>query len=327
MEDRKALLFVENETIKIVFGSSLKCIKLSDVSSPVNVEFFRKLFAAATVCVISGLDSIDYQKFINQFPAAQAQAPSQPQQSALAQPQRKAAPPPLPKAPPLPPRQASATPAPAAKQKTTFIKSNAKNIIMIDDLPTGLVDHRGGKEVLTIYPGGAVNVANLDPQALRGSMILKKLLQNGTLAPCTPDEALQLNDAVFAKQQEFDDLALKQMTTVPGSGTTRARDMARDGLMMGGPGGEGTARGVEELDITSDVLRAGRSSGGDGIREGAGGGQRRVESMETLMELIQEDESMGPPPRRALEPRTPVSAPARPGAGANASRIRSDHQY
>ena len=60
----KALIFVDGETVKVVFGSALKCAKLAEVDQPANKAFFDKIFSQFDVFVAVQTSPVGKEKLL-----------------------------------------------------------------------------------------------------------------------------------------------------------------------------------------------------------------------------------------------------------------------
>lgn len=345
---RKALLFIESGVAKIVYGNSLKCVKLEEIDLPYNVEFFEKLFSHCQVLIVEGVQILSYEslraavsKEAAAAPPPQAQAPVAqqeyqppqctphfpPQDSAMAAPPR----PQLAPQRPLPPQ-------PTGPQKSPWIKCNAKTTITIDDLYTNVEIAPGMHQAVSIQPNRAFNLQNISPNNVRQSAILRRLLQNGILSPCTAEEAARLEETYLRRQSEqsmmdnrIRDRQIDSASPIIGDGSRGSAEMYAMGMYdRGGHDGDfistvdGRQHRVESIDMTRDIASIDISSGGVRPMRGS---HENYSSMESLMEVL----NAAPPPHVAdmMAPKRQLAARQKTEVipYMRAAPIKSDHQF
>jgi hypothetical protein len=181
---KTALMFVDDGAIKVAFGQSLKCVKFGEVSKDYNARFFEKLFAEASVFVVDNAEQMTQESFAEYVsglsgteqatagPASEVQAPAGHVQEK---------------------RQTAAPNAAPKRAGSQLFRSTAQTYIIVEDLPVG--DSLRGTEAkryLSLPPNKAINLSVLDQEAVRNSSILKGLISDGTLVPCSSQEAMEL---------------------------------------------------------------------------------------------------------------------------------------
>jgi hypothetical protein len=193
--EKTALLFVSENTIKIVVGNTLKIVKFTDMDLDHNKRFFERLFAEAKVVTVEQVsemtkDALD--SFVAQF-AALTDKPKEPlPKSALVS---------MPSSHPPVPKQ-----APEPGDGPLIYRSTAATHIIVDDLPIGSTLRGTDTPVmLSIPPDRPINLSTLNPETIRKSAILRRLINQGVLVPCTPTEANQMEAQYDSKiKQEAD---------------------------------------------------------------------------------------------------------------------------
>lgn len=279
--EKAAILFVDGETIKIVIGKTLKCMHFSELSATHNIKFIEQLFGQAKVVSIdkvSPLDKNAFDTFVSKF------------QSAVSTPEKASVPPPV-----SPSKKSAATIREDAEEESiaSFFRSLEETTIIVDDLPTGedLPNLPGVKRMLAIHPNKAVNLSALPQEAIKNSAILKRLIREGKLIPCTRAEALAIESDYERKVREDNDARLDHMAPIL---TERAADYAA-GLSSSGKL-DIDAHDAETIDLTEDV------SAPESDNE---------MSLTDIMQLAEDDsrtifvaaEPAAPTPKRALAPR------------------------
>jgi hypothetical protein len=272
MDNKKpALLVLERESIRVIYGSSMKIIKTSEAGLPHNIAFFDKLFAENRVLAIEKVKEMGKDQlfgFLNQ------KAPQQQQPASL---------------PSSLPPSAVSQPAAVPQQRQAdlndgsfWVKSNAKTTIIIDDLFTNaeIPNAPGCRQALSVSPERPVNLANYNPEDVNKSGILRRLLTIGTLARISPNEASHMDAAADARANGG------------GNEVDRYAPLIPDGVGAAAyaAGYRGAHDEATVVDITSDF----KTSHGDqtalyGSNEDSG-------SMEGLMQYITQ-----PPPMEQAE--------------------------
>jgi len=263
---KKALLFVESGVIKVVFGTSLKCIKIEDVFLNHNKAFLDRLFAEHDVLVLQSADYMtredvdqlatpeeepqpEYEEAYEEeaydpFPEVEM-PPARPRQFRQPAPQQRQA----------RPRQAIANQQqrrPAQPQRRPvydepvdsglWIRSNSQVAIIVDDIPTGGEFSPGQPRKLVVPGNRAIDLACLDQAFVQKSQILKRLLQNGTFSRCSAGEASEIeryNNQRAARDQERDNTM---------------RDKQLNNMMVPqGMSAEAWAMGIREADGTIEI--------------------------------------------------------------------------
>lgn len=288
MDNKKpALLVLERESIRVIYGSSMKIIKTAEASLPHNVAFFDKLFAENRVLAIEKVKEMGKDQlfgFLSQRPAAQPQPAATPpstfQQPAPAQYQQQ-------------PQQRPAD----LNDGSFWVKSSAKTTIIIDDLFTNaeIPNAPGCRQALSVSPERPVNLANYNPEDVNRSGILRRLLTIGTLVRISSNEANHMHATADTKADGG------------GNEVDRYAPLIPEG--MGAAAYAAGYRGAHDeatvVDITSDF----KTSHGDqtslyGSNEDSG-------SMEGLMQYITQpppiEQAAAEEPRKQLASRPQVN--------------------
>jgi hypothetical protein len=184
---KSALVYMDEGGIKFVYGTSVKFIKPGEMSLDYNASFIKKLFSSYKVYVVesASLTTEDGLASLSQQPAQPAEQP---------------------------PKEAKETQQPQASRKAVarqgqrqasgaHVRSTAKTTIIIDDLFTGeQIKDTGMRKALAVMPDLPVNLSLLDPENVRKSAILRRLLEIGTIVPISVAEALSMEAEYKAKQ-------------------------------------------------------------------------------------------------------------------------------
>lgn len=186
---KTAIMFIDEDTIKIVVGQTLKCIKLQEVDLDYNTRFLDRLFAEAGIFIVSDAVEMTSESFKEYVAGLKGQAPTETSQEAEQ------------------PVAAKKTQTKQSSRNGSLYRSTVETYIIVDDLPVG--DNIRGTESkrhLSIPPNKAINLGILDPEAVRNSSILRGLINDGTLVPCSPQEAAELdrqaNDVIQQEREE-----------------------------------------------------------------------------------------------------------------------------
>jgi hypothetical protein len=200
---KNALIFIDGQVVKIVFGNSLKVIPPQDITLSHNVSFLDKLFAEHRVLYVDRAGEMSLADFVDGVAAKLGQKDE-----------------PQPKLPPSalvgPQRQAKPLPQPRREQPEAgqWIKSNAKTIIIIDDLMTNEELAPGIKKALSMPPGRAICLGSLDADKVAASQTLRRLIQNGTLSFTDPEEAVRLESEHEERVRDENDARLEQYAPI-----------------------------------------------------------------------------------------------------------------
>lgn len=207
MSKKNTLLFVDDEQVKIIFGSKLKCIKFADLLLDHNQKFLDHIFYSTNVVrvdKVARLDRDSFNKFVGQIP--EVLGGQEPQEAQGAQEPKGPEGAPLDRAPAV---SDPMTPRPKTSQITqsvdgmmpqdggdVYIVSNDDRMtIMLDDVFTGTSIMRDGVEVhqtVALLPNKPVNLATVDQKSLKASKILPRMVKNGTVRQVSYDEAMDL---------------------------------------------------------------------------------------------------------------------------------------
>lgn len=212
--EKPALLFVDGETIKIVVGKTLKCIPFKEMSAEHNVRFVDQIFDQMTVLVVDKVNKLTKESFYGFI---------QENQTAPATEAKRAVPEVIPNKPKKSP--AAILQDARDEAESNLFRSAEETTIIVDDLPTGkdISGMPGEKLMLAIHPGTAVDLSLLPPENVKNSSILRRLIRDGKLIPCTRSEANQMEAEYATRQREDNDARLEQASPIL---TERAADFA-----------------------------------------------------------------------------------------------------
>jgi len=304
---KTALLFVDDEVVKIALGDTLKCIKFAELRLAHNVSYMERLFASANVLMVEKAEALakeGFDEFVDGVFATVAEPAAEPETESEAEAGEAEAP----AAKPRPSQRPRAEP----EEGHLLYRSTAESVIIVDDLPTGeeLPNMPGTFKTLAVVPYRAVNLNLLDPEKVRKSTILKRLIRDGTLVPCTPREADRMLLDYEVKIREENDARLASMSPIIEGESAAAYAERVSGGRTRAPLGTHEA---ETIEVTEE--------------EAAPSKPRKL-SMEELMQAVgaADDEQaaapQAPPPRRELtqRPKTEVLE------GNRASGIKKAHK-
>jgi len=277
---KNALVYIDNNQVKVVFGSILKIIKINEIRLSHNAAFFEQLFKEANVYGIREVSQLGLEQIFDMSPLESHSEEEKKVDKSIDKPVSQ-----------------EARPV-EAKDKDEFdfwIKSQAETAIIIDDLFTGREIAEGIPESLSIPHARAVNLASLNPEAVKASRILRRLMDNKTIVRCSRQEALQM-------EREYQERLAnsKNAKSVVGEG----------GLSVEVVGGKAEKFMYSESQIHNNVIET-EISVSDTRSPSSGLLNEEYSSMDKLMSVINsEPEQMsGPPvvaPRRQLAQRKPV---------------------
>jgi len=214
MEKKIAIMFADGEAkrVKFVFGDTVKSIRLDDLGSAASREFLDKLFEHYQVCLVESLQLVN-RNSIGAAPGAAV---------AVGAPAR----------PPAPPQSALARQL--AEDHGQWIKSNSRTMLIIDDLYTGeeIPNAPGCKKAVAIGPGRALDLSTLDPENVKKSSILRRLIQGQTLAFCPAAEAISIEEQHGQREAEEQRAEAAREKAAPGvlPAGMSARELAARGL-------------------------------------------------------------------------------------------------
>lgn len=292
MSTKTALLFVDDEVVKIAFGITLKCVKFSDLKLPHNAKFFEQIFSTHTVVVVDKISKLTldaFDEFISktaiveeEVPVASVPAP------ATAQSKRQ--------------RSAPEILAAAAEDSGRMLfRSTDETTIIVDDLPTGedLPNMPGIKKTLAIPPLRAIDLAGLPEESVKKSQILKRLIRDRKLVPCTPAEAKELQERFEEKTRKDNDDRLQHSAPILNESVEN---------FVVNRGSTGPMHDAETVEVSA----------------GAGEAEESGElTMEQLMRAVGADEAEAEPEQPAQKRQlAPRPAPENHGMKAKASGTR-----
>jgi len=179
---KNALLYVDGQAIKMVFGNSIKVVPVKDVGLDFNRLFLDKLFSDFRVFVVASVEPLARDQFQEMIQGGQVQQGAQPPSPHQPRPPARTQP------------RVPMTQVPMPVGSSSWIKSNSKTIIIIDDLFTDdEIQATGRRAALAIAPDKAVNLGLLNPENVKNSSILRSLLAKGIIEFTSEEEARQMD--------------------------------------------------------------------------------------------------------------------------------------
>lgn len=257
---KKAILFVIDDTMKILIGTTVKTIKLEDVWKPDNEAFIDRLFKDFDVITVESMSPLTKEDMYSSLEAlSSGTEKNRPEEM------------PAPKAGSVKSTAIKRTvPQPVEKQKPkgngAWFRSNTETTIILDDIDTGEKSLFRGIEipVKAIIQGGcAINLQSFDREQVLKSNALKKLIKDGDIVSCTEDEARLLKKQYFEKKSN----RVRDFGTVNGRYIESDADQDRvsknaELLELGNGRGDDTQASEFEVDtgpynIKDDVIKMG----------------------------------------------------------------------
>jgi hypothetical protein len=193
---KTALLFIEEETLKVAYGQTLKFIPFKDLKLSHNVKFFEQLFQQANVVIVDKVVPFSREEFDTWSADAQVEiAPAKV---------------PEPVKEPVKPKEPVTTKAmaeivnDAQDDQRILFRSLDETTIVIDDLLSteNIPNMPGVKKSIAVFPERAVDLTQIPMENLKKSTCLKRLIREGKLIPCTPAEAAEL-EAIYQKKEKI----------------------------------------------------------------------------------------------------------------------------
>jgi len=213
MPTKTALMFVDDRTIKIVIEDSLKCIKFEDLKAPHNIRYIEQLFSKCHVLVVDKASDLTKEDFAIWVSKLEGEAPKEVEPKVQEKVEERAAP--IVKAKRSVPEILSEA---EDESERLLYRSTDETTMTIDDLPTGEVmvigtNPKTGESVTTektlaIHPYKAIDLSRLPEENVKNSKILRRLIREGTLVPCTRKEAIEMERAYDEKMRQDNDARL-----------------------------------------------------------------------------------------------------------------------
>ncbi len=215
--NKTALLFIDNKTVKVVYGNTLRCVKFSEINEPHNQKFFTTIFDSYSVFMVKDVGELNRESFAIFMDSQQDD--EQPEAPAIEKVATKIVKEVKPVAPPKSKvsRAAQAIIEEAEQDSNRMLfRSTAETVITVDDLLTSqdLPGMPGMKQALSIFPYRAVDLASIPPENLKKSNYIKKLIREGTLIPCTSAEAKSIEEEHDRKTREDNDARLDSISPI-----------------------------------------------------------------------------------------------------------------
>ena len=211
---RTAVIFLDGDAMKVVFGRTVKELSASKVRD--EKAFFERLFKEYRVVVVEKAVEVKLGQLMDDEPAPVAEVPW--------------------------PEERKEKIPPAKDPAERWIRSTSRTTIVIDDLPTGTEVAPGIPLMFSIPHDRAVTMSSVTPEAIEKSVILKRLLANGTLEYVTSTEAARLESEHSSQVAEENDARLQQWAPIIDG--VSAADYAKDptkrfaGALVDGPKGQ-----------------------------------------------------------------------------------------
>lgn len=190
MSNKKAFVIPIDDHVKVVFGTTVKTIKLSEAKKPENVQFMDRLFADFDVLTVEQISALTKDEFFSSLDALLSDTKTQTEvvQSAP-KPQTQSAP-------------SQSKPQKKPSDGGLWFKSMTETLVILDDVD-GEKSIRNGvefKQGVIIYPNRAINLGRYDKAQLKKSQALRKLINDGDLMPCSSEDASMLEKRYFDGQ-------------------------------------------------------------------------------------------------------------------------------
>jgi len=215
---KTALLFIDEYVVKIVYGNYLKCVKFNELKLPHNQKFFNQLFENHNVIMvdnvsllprdkfddwISSIEEVEATtKFAEDFAGAEKKTEKK---SVEKQPERKVS------------KATAAILEEAAEESNRMLfRSTAESTIIVDDFQTNeeIPGMPGVKKSLAIFPWRAIDLSNFSAESLNKSKYIKRLIREGVLIPCTPQEARAMEEDYDKRLKEDNDARLDSVAPI-----------------------------------------------------------------------------------------------------------------
>jgi len=181
---KNAILLIETNQIKVVLGNVLTTIKVNELNLTHNVSFFDQLFKETNVYCVQEISQMTREQIDNLSPVG---TPISDEEKKVIK---------------NIDRPVSSKPTIQTKKDNDevdfWIKTTTDTALIIDDLYTGRQIRGGIEECLSVPHGRAINLAMIDPDKVRQSRILKRLLENGSIIRCSKQEAMQMESTYKA---------------------------------------------------------------------------------------------------------------------------------
>lgn len=250
----KSLLIVDKKKLKVVYGDKIRCISFSDLSLEHNSEFLDMVFRDTQVHKIEKVSPVSKEilgSLLSTVATSKADDPVEVNDPVEVSDV------------PIAPKQKPSLPKPDSV--SSWVKSNAPTILVIDDVYTGVVTRRGAVEVkqtLSFEIGKPVDVSTLDQESVRNSNIMKRLVGNGTLSRISYDEAMQMLEEYNKREVlSVHDEGAKGVLSSSGKSAKELSatmfsgeggDLVAEPLMVTGEGKEGASMADLMAQIDSD---------------------------------------------------------------------------
>lgn len=221
MPNKTALMFVDETIIKIVIGDSLKCIKFEDIQASHNIKYIEQLFTKCHVLIVdkaSELSKDDFTNWVAALVAVPVKATIADRVTTADKVEAKPAPKQI-----DPQHQTKRSAADILNEaddesEKYLYRSTDETTMTIDDLPTGEVmvigtNPKTGEAVTTektlaIHPYKAIDLSRLPVENIKKSAILRRLIREGVLVPCSRKEALDMERRYDEKTRQDNDARL-----------------------------------------------------------------------------------------------------------------------
>lgn len=228
---KTAVIYMDGDLMKVVFGRTVKELYADRVLE--DQAFFERLFKDYRVVVVEKAAEVTLPQIVG-MDEGKSSGPVAHDKTVEKSPEQ---------------APAAKTAAKKEPEKTgMWIKSTSRTTIIIDDLPTGIEIAPGVPMTFSVPHDRAVSMANLDPETVQKSNILKRLLANGTLTWVTGSEAQQMEAEYAVKvAQENDDRLSHWSPIIDGSVDEY---LSNPGARML-PRGEGPSDAPETVEVSA----------------------------------------------------------------------------
>ena len=182
---KTALIFLDDGAIKIVYGNNIKCVRIPDIELSHNLKFFEQIFSSYQVLTVDQVAALGREQFVEWTRELKSPglAPQPDPESAPTAP-----------APRQQPQQPQLPAILAEGPQSILYRSTEETTLIIDDCLTDqeIPGVPGSRRALAVFPYKAIDLAALPKESVQNSLILKRLIRDGKLVPCTSAEAAQI---------------------------------------------------------------------------------------------------------------------------------------
>lgn len=217
----KAVIFGDGSNLKVVFGSAVKVIPLTDLLAKENTKFLDRIFKTFSVYYVRQIVEASQEDIYAAVGKLQRQGPVASAPSAMPSENR----------PPDPPEESTvrsghARPVPSEQEcdENDWIRWTGDSTIIVDDILTNQTipnafdaDGLPQRKALVLAPNQPVRLGEIGMSQVKKSHVLKHLLASGRAELLTPGEVESANAQFLeevARQQQINDERLNQWAPI-----------------------------------------------------------------------------------------------------------------